>query len=138
MTERGLVPVEIVDELRTICLGLPEAYEEDAWVGTRWCVRKRTFAHVLRVEAGWPPAYARAVGSDGPGTVLMFRAAGPDLDALRKAGPPFFDPPWRADEIGVALGDDTGWDEISELVTESFCVMAPKALAAGVERPAPD
>jgi hypothetical protein len=44
-----------VAELRAICLGLPEAREERAWVGTRWMVGKKTFAHVLTVEDGWPP-----------------------------------------------------------------------------------
>ena len=33
------VPAEIVAELRSICLGLPEAREEQAWVGTRWRIR---------------------------------------------------------------------------------------------------
>ncbi|MCW2798958.1 MAG: hypothetical protein JWQ70_430, partial [Aeromicrobium sp.] len=42
----GEVPPEILDRLRPICLGLPEAYEEPAWTGTRWRVRTRTFAHV--------------------------------------------------------------------------------------------
>jgi hypothetical protein len=63
------VPPEIVARLRAVCLGLPEAYEEQAWVGTRWRVRTRTFAHVLTVDAGWPPAYARAAATDGPVTV---------------------------------------------------------------------
>ena len=34
-----------------ICMGLPDAYEEEAWTGVRWMVRKKTFAHVLTVEA---------------------------------------------------------------------------------------
>jgi hypothetical protein len=63
-------PAPILATLRSMCLGLPEAHEELAWVGTRWCVRKRNFAHVLPIDAGWPPAYARAAGSDGPVTVL--------------------------------------------------------------------
>ena len=43
-------------------------------MGTRWRIRKRTFAHVLTIEAGWPPAYARAAATDGPCTVLTFRS----------------------------------------------------------------
>ena len=41
-------PEEILDKLREICLAFPDAYEEDAWAGTRWCVRKKNFAHVVR------------------------------------------------------------------------------------------
>ena len=74
MPENSGVPLEIVAELRSVCLGLPEAYEEPAWVGTRWRIRKRTFAHVLTVDSGWPPAYARAAASNGP--IIVMAAAG--------------------------------------------------------------
>jgi predicted DNA-binding protein (MmcQ/YjbR family) len=30
----------------------------------------------------------------------------------------------------VVLGDDTNWDEICELVTESYRILAPKKLSA--------
>ena len=39
---------------RLTCLDLPEAYEEQAWAGTRWMVRKKNFAHVLMIDRGWP------------------------------------------------------------------------------------
>ena len=45
--------------LADIALALPDAYQEEAWVGERWRVRGRTFAHVLRVEAGRPAAYSK-------------------------------------------------------------------------------
>jgi hypothetical protein len=32
--------------------------------------------------------------------------------------------------IGVLLTDDTGWEEIRELVTESYRILAPKKLTA--------
>jgi hypothetical protein len=129
------VPLTLVTELRTICLALPEAHEEPAWVGTRWRIRDKTFAHVLTIDDGWPPAYARAVGEDGPLTVLMFRSVPPELDALRAAGRPFFGPPWRRDEVGMVLGSDVEWREIRELLTESYRVQAPKRLAAKVALP---
>ena len=58
MTASTDVAPEIVARLRSMCLALPEAYEEQAWVGTRWRIRKRTFAHVLTIDAGWPPRTA--------------------------------------------------------------------------------
>jgi hypothetical protein len=95
--------MDVVAELRSVALGLPEAYEEQAWVGTRWRIRDRTFAHALVIESGWPPAYADAAGTSGPCWVLMFRSSGLELVALRSAGGAFFAPPWRADEMGMVL-----------------------------------
>jgi len=135
------VAPEIVARLRTRCLGLPEAYQEQAWVGTRWRVRGRTFAHVLTIANGWPPAYARAAATDGPATVLTFRSAGPELDSLGHAGRPFFRPPWRADEVGLLLDGDTDrevdWDEVTELLTESYRALAPRKLVELLDRPDP-
>ena len=119
-----------------MCLGLPEAYEEQAWVGTRWRIRNRTFAHVLTIDSGWPPAYALAAATDGPAIVLTFRSSGTELDALRDAGYPYFAPRWRADEVGMVLDADVSWAEVAELLTESFCVLAPNSLSKLVDRPA--
>ncbi len=133
--ERADVPLEIVAAIRAVCIALPEAYEEQAWVGTRWRIRGRTFAHVLTVDSGWPPAYARAASVIGPITMLMFRSSGPELDVLRNAGHPFFGPPWRADEVGMLLDPDVDWNEVTELLTESYCVLAPGGLVKTVDRP---
>ena len=120
------VPEEIEAELRAICLTLPDAYEEHAWKGTRWMVRKKSFAHVLGV--------ADARDADGD-VVLSFRAAADELDALRNAGHPFFYLGWGSDAMGMVLDDDTDWAEVRELVTESYCVLAPKKLIALIDRP---
>lgn len=112
---------------------MPEAVEESAWVGTRWRIRRHTFAHVLTIEDGWPAADARAAGTDG--TVLTFRATGAELDALSNAGRPFFKPQWFRDIVGMVLGAETCWDEVGELVTDSSCVVAPRTLAASVHVP---
>jgi hypothetical protein len=133
--ERRTVAPAILERLRAVCLALPETREEAAWVGTRWRIRTRTFAHVLVIDDGWPPAYARAAATDGPATVVMFRSAGAELAALVGAGPPYFCTPWRADEIGLAISSTTDWDEVAELVTESFCLLAPEKLVRLVDRP---
>jgi hypothetical protein len=131
--ERAPVPEEIVSRLRLTCLDLPEAREEAAWTGTRWLVRKKTFAHVLMIAGGWPPAYAKAAASDGPLCVLTFRSARPALDAPRFRRPPFFRPPWFPDIVGTSLGGDTDWYEVASLLTRSYCLLAPKKLAALVD-----
>ena len=134
MTEPSDVRAEVLAQLRSVCLQLPETYEEPAWVGTRWRIRQRTFAHVLAVDSGWPPAYARAARHEGPVTVLTFRSSGPELHALRNTGHPFFGPPWRPDEVGMLLDDRVDWEEVAELVTESYCVLAPRKLSDQVRR----
>lgn len=134
MADEAEVPPAIVDRMRSICAVLPEVVEEAAWTGTRWCVRGKNFAHVVFIANGWPPAYVRAAGIEGPATVLTFRSAhaargAPTFDRL-----PFFKPVWFADIAGLVLGDDTDWDDVAELVTESYCILAPKKLAATVVR----
>jgi hypothetical protein len=124
---RDDVPPEVERRLRALCLELPDAYEERAWVGTRWRVRTRTFAHVLGLERNGAP----------PAVVLAFRSAGEELEVLRQAGPPFFVLGWGRDALGMVLDDDTDWDEVREIVIESFCVMAPHKLVALVDRPKP-
>ncbi len=119
------VPHEAEARLRDVCLGLPDAYEEKAWVGTRWMVRKKTFAHVLGIEFDGAP----------PRVVVTFRAEGEELEVLRHAGEPFYALGWGRDAMGMAIDDRTDWDEVRELMTESYCVMAPKKLVAQVDRP---
>ena len=103
MTTAPDVAPEIVARLGSMCLALPEAYEEQAWVGTRWRIRKRTFAHVLTIDAGWPPAYARAAATDGPCAVLTFRSTAPEIPAFRDLGHPFFVTGWGRDCAGGAV-----------------------------------
>jgi hypothetical protein len=119
------VPKAVESRLRTICLALPDAYEEQAWVGVRWMVRNKTFAHVLGIEFDGKVAEV----------VLTFRAAADEVEVLRNVGPPFRLLGWGRDALGLTIDADTDWDEVAELVTDSFCVMAPKKLAALVDRP---
>ena len=134
MTHHANVAPEIIDRLRAICLEFPEAHEEQAWVGTRWTIRRKNFAHVLAIDAGWPPAYARAAGSDGPVTVLTFRSSA-RLTAPRFSRLPFFKPVWWPDIAGLVIDARTDWDEVGDFVAASYCLLAPKKLAAQVDRP---
>lgn len=135
MDHRPDVPLAVVIRIGSVCLSLPDAYKEDAWIGTRWCVRKRTFAHVLTIHAGHPPAYARAADTDGPACILTFQSSGPELERMREHGHPYFAPVWRPDIIGMRVDADTDWDEVSELLIESYCTLAPKSLVRRVARP---
>ncbi len=131
------VPDDIVARLRAVCLGLPEAYEEPAWVGTRWRIRKRTFAHVLSVEPGSPHAYSQAAQVDRPVTVMTFRLPVEELEALTRIGHPYFRAQWGRDVAVMVLDGEVDWEEVAELLTESYCVLAPRKLAGLVDRPGP-
>jgi hypothetical protein len=126
------IPPKILAKLRVMCLGLPEAYEEQAWAGTRWIIRKRNFAHVVKIADGWPPAYARAAASDGPLVVLTFRTTDVLRDALRDVGARFFVPAWGTKwgtkVVGLKLDKDVDWKEVETLVVESYRLLAPEKL----------
>ena len=123
------VPGDVEQRVRERCLRLPEVREERAWVGTRWKVRARTFAQVLGLELDGPD------GTDVM-VVLAFRSSGEELEVLRHAGHPFLVLGWGRDAMGLVLDDATDWDEVGELLTESYCALAPKKLVALVDRPA--
>jgi predicted DNA-binding protein (MmcQ/YjbR family) len=116
-------PATSVARLRSVCLDLPESVEKQAWAGTQWRIRDRMYAHVLTVDF-----------ADGPVTVMTFRSSGPELDALRGTGHPFFRPAWGANLVGMVLDADVNWDEVTELVIESYCVLAPMKLVRQIER----
>src|SRR6478609_4953653 len=119
---------DVVARLGSTALALPDAYEEDAWTGIRWRVRSKTFAHVLVAQEGYTSAYRDVTGVTEPTTVLTFRSSGEELSALVNAGPPFYRPPWSPTVVGMVLDDDTDWDEVAELVTESYRFCAPHTL----------
>jgi hypothetical protein len=125
VTDYADVPREVVAAVRAICLGLPEAWEEQAWAGTRWRIRRRTFAHVLTVDS-----------AAGPDTLLLFRSAPPELDVLHRSGHPFFRPGSPAGAVGMVIDAGVDWAEVAELLTDSYCLLAPRKLAASVVRPA--
>src|SRR5690242_112165 len=109
MTDSADVPTRILKRLRSVCLALPEVNEEIAWVGVRWQVRKRTFAHVLCIDPDNLGSYSRSSAPSEPLTVVTFRAGRADSEALLQHGPPFFKPGWGRHVLGMML-DGPGRD----------------------------
>lgn len=134
MAHHANVEAWIIDRLRAICLEFPEVHEQQAGAGTRWMIRRKNFAHVLAIDAGWPPAYARAAGTQGPAAVLTFRSSA-RLQAPKFSRAPFFKPVWWPDIAGLAIDAGTDWEAVADLVAGSYCLLAPKKLAALVDRP---
>jgi hypothetical protein len=127
---------EVVARLAAVALKLPEAYEEDAWTGVRWRIRARTIAHVMVAQEGYESSFRDITGIAEPTTVLTFRSSGDELLALVHAGPPFYRPPWSPTIVGMVLDAATDWDEVAELVTESYRFCAPQKLVRQLDVPA--
>jgi hypothetical protein len=119
--DRPEVPAVMVRRIRRVLSALPECREETAWVGTRWQVGKATVAHVF--------------GGEDQLFRIVFRAEPDEVIALQHLGPPYFRSGWGRNVVGLVLDDHTDWDELAELLTDSYCVQAPRELAARVPRP---
>jgi hypothetical protein len=125
------VPQSIVDKLGEICLVLPEVYEEEAWVGRRWMVRKKNFAHVLMIHHGYPPTYARVakVGkTEAQKCILTFRTPNPTIETPLFSKPPYFLPGWWSNIVGMAIDAQTDWQVVAMHLQESYRVLAPMKL----------
>jgi hypothetical protein len=109
--------------LRRLCLALPEAHEVEAWGEPTFRVRNRIFA-----------MYASARSHHGAGRAAVWLKAAPGNQALMVAADPgrFFVPPYVGPSgwVGVRLGRGTDWRELQDLITDSYCLVAPKRLAA--------
>ena len=126
---------DLVERVGAICLALPEAHEHDAWIGVSWRIRQRTFAHLARVDAPDGLVFSRAVPVRPPVDVITFRSTGDELDALVHGGFPFYKPSWSPTVVGLVLTPALDWHELEELLTESYCLLAPLKLARLVHRP---
>ena len=122
MPERPLVPEEMVLRIDAILSRLPEVYEESAWVGTRWRVGQATIAHVF--------------GGEDQLFRITFHAEPDEVMAFEHLGPPYFRADWGHNVVGLLLDDDTDWEELAELLTDSYCLQAPERLVRTVSRPA--
>lgn len=106
-----------LDRMRRIAMALPEATEEVTW-GTdiNFRVRKKIFA------------------LPGQGGSLILKADPEELPAL--LGDPRFSPAPYLARGGWVLMDLTtatpDWIEVAELIRTSYCLIAPKKLAAQV------
>jgi hypothetical protein len=110
---------EVEARLEQICLALPEVNEGPAWNGRSWRIRKSHFCQVFTIDDG-----------DTQKGIMIFRSEPPELDALVHLGHPFFKPGWGSKVVGMVIDDETDWDEMAELIVDSYCIQAPKKLAA--------
>ncbi|KRB76979.1 hypothetical protein ASE01_09435 [Nocardioides sp. Root190] len=123
MAQRPDVPGEFVARLRAILGRLPDCREEDAWTGVRWRV------------GGTTATVAHVFGGEDQLHRIVFRAEPDEVMAFQHLGAPYFKSEWGGNVVGMLIDEDTDWDELGELLTDSFCLQAPQRLVDLVDRP---
>ena len=112
-----------IDRLRQLCLALPETSERLSHGEPTFFIREKK-SFVMSVD-----------DHHGDG-VLGFWAAAPigaQAELIDAAPERYFRPPYVGHRgwIGVRLDvPTTDWNEVAEIVTEAYCLIAPKSLAA--------
>ena len=99
-------------KLRAICLALPEAQERETWGEPTMRVRSKIFAF---------PRFDQ----------VTFKADPAERVSLLE-DPRFFYPPYVGSKgwVGMRLEGKPDWDEVTELLTTSYRLIAPKRLVA--------
>ena len=118
-------PRNALKRVRDICLALPEASEKEAWGRPTFRIRgKKMFA-----------MYMDNHHDDGR-LALWVNAPPGEQDLLIEADPHgFFVPPYMGPSgwVGLRLDREVDWDEVADLVLESYRMAAPKKLIAMLE-----
>src|SRR3954454_8534837 len=112
----GMTSGERFARIRAVCLELPEATERETWGQATFRVREKIFA----------------MGHDGATTIVTCKARPGVQEMLVSAAPErFYVPPYTGHNgwIGMRLGVPVDWDELEDLITESYRMTAPKRLS---------
>ena len=114
--------------LRAICLALPGAHEVEAWDAPTFRVKNKLFAMYsaasdTKHSGGRPGVWLKAA----PGNQQLMVRDRPDR---------FFVPPYVGPSgwIGVRLDKRPSWKEVTELVEESWRLIAPAKLRKSFEQ----
>jgi predicted DNA-binding protein (MmcQ/YjbR family) len=114
---------KVQEQVRRICLALPEAREQETWDAPTFRVRNKIFAMLHLV--------------DGRQTIWM-KSNADERDARVVNDPNrFFAPPYLGGRgwLGVRLDGAVDWDDLTDAITESYLLIAPKRLGALVNQP---
>jgi hypothetical protein len=105
--------------VRSLALALPETTKRETWGQVTYRVRERVFAVA-------PPDHESIIVKVPVGMRDVFCESDPE----RFFVPPYFGPKgW----VALRLGASTDWDEVRDLVEGSYCLIAPKRLAARLD-----
>lgn len=114
---------DTLERARRVCMALPEATEQEAWGEPTFRVRRKIFA-----------MYAGNHHGDGRWALWCKAPLGVQEMLVRDAPERFFVPPYVGPKgwIGIVV-DRVDDAELRELVVQSYCLIAPKRLAARVD-----
>lgn len=115
----GAKLTEARNRLRELSLQMPEAHEVEAWGDPTYRVRNKIFSL-----------------EKGSGTEVWFKAGPGVQEAVIAANRQvFFVPPYVGHKgwIGARLAAIEDWDEIAELIEDSYRLVAPKRLSAQLD-----
>jgi predicted DNA-binding protein (MmcQ/YjbR family) len=118
--------VNLIERVRGLCRALPAAFELEAWDHP-----------TLRVGGGRGRIFCTAAPD---GSTITLKADPVEREALLAQGVPFYVPPYVGDKGWLGIRSDharTDWEEVAELIAISYCLVAPKRLAARVTGPPP-
>ena len=118
-------PTATLRRLRAICLRFPEAVEAGGVGNPSFKVRDKIFA-MQHGHEGRPSCWVKA--EQGVQELLVAH------DATR-----FFRPPYVGQHgwVGIRLDGAPDWDELADLVEESYRMTAPKRLLAQLDASPP-
>jgi predicted DNA-binding protein (MmcQ/YjbR family) len=111
-----------LDRLRALCLALPAATEKETWGDPTWRVRDRIFAMQKgNFEGGRPSLWCKAPDGEQPALVAS--------EPVR-----FFVPPYVGHKgwIGTYLDKSIDWEQLADLVEQSYRLIAPRRLVAAL------
>ena len=110
-------------KLRTLCLALPEATEKEAWGEPTFRVGGKIFAMFSN-------------NHHGDGRIAVWCKAPPGVQEILVGADPerFFVPPYVGHKgwIGVRLDRPVDWEEIADILADSYRMTASKRLAAAL------
>lgn len=125
MSSHPKVTVEeaIMERLRAICLPLPEAEESEAFGAPTFKIRNKNFAMLHKPDGR---------------TAVWCKSTMEEQQALIHSEPErYYSPPYVGHNGWVAawLDDDADpdWDELDDIITESYRLIAPKRLVKAMD-----
>jgi hypothetical protein len=109
----------VIEQVRELCLSLPETSERVSHGNVTFFARKKVFAYHLDDH-------------HGDGRLALWLAAPAGMQEALIAGDPevYFRPPYVGHRgwIGVRLDRGLEWDAVAGALEESYCEVAPPAL----------
>jgi len=112
-------PRDVLERVRSVCLGLPDAHEVTAWGEPTFRVRNKLFA-----------VYASANTHHGGGRPsLWVKSTHVNQDLLIRQQPErFFKPPYvgQSGWVGIYLDKRPSWATVDEVIRDGYLLIAPK------------